>query len=103
METISELSDQCAETESCTISYVSKQERTPVRIFERRAIDDIILVAESFHRENNHTKTQENVCLRSIADIVKLLPYVKKFKKVRARRVGVYVVHRYPVAPSLLT
>ncbi|XP_055625907.1 calpain-A-like isoform X3 [Toxorhynchites rutilus septentrionalis] len=88
METILELGGQCAEVESCTISYVSKQERTPVRIFERRESDHIILVAESSRKDGNHVKTQENVCLRSIVDIVKLLPYVRKFKKLGEKSSG---------------
>lgn len=77
------------ELDNCTISFVSKQERAPVRIIEAECENDeqeaSLIVGDDFKQQKtagNDRKGRETVCFKSIADIVRLLPYVKKFKKV---------------------
>lgn len=78
------------ELDNCTISIVSKQERAPVRIFEGNSTDSESETGVGIHsndkqlkKSTKEIKGQEVACFKSIADIVKILPYVKKFKKVR--------------------
>lgn len=76
-------SSECDEGGVCIVRSFSKQERTPVRTFgdagqqkdDAQIVEEIEEILQSSHNS-------ENKCFRSIADIVKLLPYVKKFKKV---------------------
>lgn len=73
---------ECDEGGVCIVRSFSKQERTPVRTFgdAGQQKDDGRIVEEIGEVQSSHNS--ENKCFRSIADIVKLLPYVKKFKKV---------------------
>lgn len=77
------------ELDNCTISFVSKQERAPVRIIDEGSgesdlgVDSVVgYSGKKLQTPKGEHRKQEVACFKSIADIVRLLPYVKKFKKV---------------------
>ncbi|XP_055589781.1 calpain-A-like isoform X3 [Uranotaenia lowii] len=93
------------EPEKCTITLVSTQERVPPGFLTALELPPsalAIAVSKGSDPKSKHSKrrlgdkgasskkpsSKEKACFKSVADIVKLLPYVRKFKKLGEKGSG---------------